>query len=82
MIVISANQLTKLYGVDEILKDVSFHINAGDRVGIVGANGAGKSTLLNILSGELTCDSGNYFISTFSHRKKQYTRKCCPFSAI
>lgn len=39
MIVISANQLTKLYGVDEILKDVSFHINAGDRVGIVGANG-------------------------------------------
>ena len=63
MIVISANQLTKLYGVDEILKDVSFHINAGDRVGIVGANGAGKSTLLNILSGELTCDSGNYFIS-------------------
>ena len=63
MIVISANQLTKLYGVDEILKDVSCHINAGDRVGIVGANGAGKSTLLNILSGELTCDSGNYFIS-------------------
>ena len=42
MIVISANQLTKLYGIDEILTDVSFHINAGDRVGIVGANGAGK----------------------------------------
>ena len=40
MIVISANQLTKLYGVDEILKDVSFHINAGDRVGIVGAKTA------------------------------------------
>ena len=64
MIVISANQLTKLYGTDEILTDVSFHINAGDRVGIVGTNGAGKSTLLNILSGELPCDSGNFYISS------------------
>ncbi len=64
MIVISANQLTKLYGAEEILTDVSFHINAGDRVGIVGANGAGKSTLLNILSGELPWDSGNYYISS------------------
>lgn len=64
MIVISANQLSKAYGVDEIFNNVSFHVNAGDRVGIVGPNGAGKSTLLNILAGDLSYDSGNFFISS------------------
>ena len=53
MIILSAKDLTKTYGVDVILENVSFHINEGDRVGIVGANGAGKTTLLNILSGRL-----------------------------
>ena len=63
MIILSAKDITKTYGVDTILENVSFHVNEGDRVGIVGANGAGKSTLLNILSGNLTCDSGEFFIS-------------------
>jgi len=63
MIVISANNLSKLYGIEEIFSKVSFHINKGDRVGIVGTNGAGKSTLMNILAGELSHDDGNFFIS-------------------
>lgn len=63
MIVLSASGLGKSYGTDVILEDISFHINQGDRVGIVGYNGAGKTTLLNMLSGELKPDSGSFFIS-------------------
>lgn len=43
MIVLSAKDLTKTYGTDVILENVSFHINKGDRVGIIGVNGAGKN---------------------------------------
>jgi ATP-binding cassette subfamily F protein 3 len=64
MIVLSATNISKIYGVDVILEDISFHVNEGDRIGIVGANGAGKTTLLNILSRDLPHDGGNIFISS------------------
>ena len=63
MIILSAKNLSKVYGTDVILEKVSFHINEGDRIGIVGKNGAGKSTLLNLLTGELSCDDGEFFVS-------------------
>ncbi len=63
MIILSAKDLTKTYGVDVILDKVSFHVNEGDRIGIVGANGAGKTTLLNILSGKLPADGGQFYVS-------------------
>ena len=63
MIILSASGIGKSYGTDTILENISFSVNAGDRVGIVGANGAGKSTLLNILSGEMSCDEGNFFVA-------------------
>ena len=40
MVILSAKDITKTYGVDTILENVSFHVNEGDRIGIVGANGA------------------------------------------
>jgi len=46
-----------------ILSGISFHINQGDRVGVIGENGAGKTTLINILSGEMQRDEGDVFIS-------------------
>lgn len=74
MIVLSANNLTKVYGVEPILTELSFHINKGDRIGIVGANGAGKTTLLNILAKELHSDEGDFFVSeemTFGYLKQR-----------
>ena len=64
MIVVSARDLTKAYGTDVILDKVSFHINKGERVGIIGVNGAGKTTLLKMLTGEIPCESGDFFISS------------------
>lgn len=56
--VLTCNNISKSYGTDEILTDVSFHINEHEKAAIVGINGAGKSTLLKMIVGELACDSG------------------------
>lgn len=61
MSIITASKLNKSFGIETVLEDVTFHVNAGDRIGIVGANGAGKSTLLRILAGELQADSGELY---------------------
>ncbi|HEX2170872.1 MAG TPA: ABC-F family ATP-binding cassette domain-containing protein, partial [Dehalococcoidia bacterium] len=55
---LQAQGITKVYGVDVILEDVSVEIGRRDRIGLVGANGAGKTTLLKILTGELQPDQG------------------------
>ncbi len=55
---LSCSQLTKSFGDKLILDQVSFSINEGDRIGLIGVNGAGKSTLLNLLTGKYEPDSG------------------------
>lgn len=62
MIILSCKDLFKSYGIDTILDKVTFGINEGDKIGLIGANGAGKSTLLKIISGIIDYDDGELFI--------------------
>ncbi len=61
---IAVSNLSKSFGLKEIFNKISFQINSGDKVGIVGPNGAGKTTLFNILSRNLSPDSGEIFIKS------------------
>ena len=62
MISISTQDINLSFGTDVILKDVSFALNEGDRVGVIGVNGAGKTSLFRVISGEYTPDSGSVYI--------------------
>ncbi len=55
---LSAEQLTKTYGTRILLDSVSFYVEPGDKVGIIGVNGCGKSTLLRLLAGAEEPDGG------------------------
>lgn len=60
---VSAENLTKSYGIKVLFENISFHINEGDKIAIVAKNGSGKSTLLKILMGKEIADSGNVIIN-------------------
>lgn len=63
MTVLAVEHLTKSFAEKVVLKDVSFRIHAGERVGLVGANGAGKSTLLHLITSDLDADAGRIRIA-------------------
>lgn len=63
MSILTASKINKSYGVEQVLEDVSFTVNEGERIGIVGVNGAGKSTLFRIIAGEIPADSGELFFA-------------------
>ncbi len=62
MIALSTQDICLSFGGDVILNNVSFAINDGDRLGIIGVNGAGKTSLFRIITGEYTQDSGSVFV--------------------
>lgn len=61
--ILSCQNISKSFGTDEILKNVSFHIEANEKAAIVGINGAGKSTLLKIIMQKETPDTGEVILA-------------------
>src|SRR5690349_4029213 len=59
---VSAEGLTKSYGVRPLFRDISFNIEEGDKIALVARNGTGKSTLLKILAGKETADTGTLWV--------------------
>lgn len=60
---ISAEGLTKSFGITPLFDNISFNINEGDKIALVARNGVGKSTLLRILAGKETADEGRLWIN-------------------
>ncbi len=58
MLLLSAFELCKTYGLKDIFDHISLSIDSNDKVGLLGVNGTGKSTLLRILAGLEQADSG------------------------
>ena len=63
MTVLSTHALSLSFGDKEILSDISFSLNEGDKLGIVGVNGAGKTSLFRLITGEYTPTSGEVFLA-------------------
>lgn len=63
MLIISLKNIYKSFGINTILNDISFNINDGDKIGLIGQNGGGKSTLLKIITNQIPQDSGEIFIN-------------------
>lgn len=63
MIILNLSNISLSFGTDKILDEISFNIQNGDKVALVGVNGAGKSTLFKIITGELSAESGEMYTS-------------------
>lgn len=59
MILISVQELQKSFGVHEVLRSVTFSLQKGEKMGLVGVNGCGKTTLMRMIAGEMQPDGGN-----------------------
>lgn len=61
---LQVQEIAKSYGAQAVLEDVSFVVNGGERVALLGPNGCGKSTLLRIIAGEESADRGRVTLPT------------------
>ncbi|SCG84009.1 putative ABC transporter ATP-binding protein ydiF [Proteiniborus sp. DW1] len=58
MIDISLNGISKYYGANKVLEEITFEVHTGDRIGLIGKNGTGKTTILKIIAGIENSDGG------------------------
>ena len=63
MAILTVSGLQKSFGVDVILEDISFEVQKGEHIGLVGINGSGKTTLFKVLNGEYIADAGSFTTS-------------------
>ncbi len=63
MSIFTLRSLHKDFGIKEILRDASFSLDDGDKVGLIGTNGSGKSTLLKMIAGQESIDSGEMLVN-------------------
>ena len=75
---IEVSHIKKKYGKKQILTDISFQVECGECVAVVGKNGCGKSTLLQIMAGILRADGGSirYFGQDTGKDKKAFRKYC------
>ena len=75
--ILSVDNLNVYYGAIHAIKGVSFEVNEGEVVTLIGANGAGKSTTLQTVSGLLHSRTGSIkFCGVLSLRRRVYCRRC------
>lgn len=60
MAILTVNNIKKMFGTDTIIQDITFEVQKGDRIGLVGINGSGKTTLFKVLNGEYSADEGSF----------------------
>ncbi len=62
--ILNCKNISKSFGVTEILKNISFSISKNEKVGLIGVNGAGKSTLFKIITNEISPDDGEIILNS------------------
>ncbi len=72
---VRVERVTKFYGTQKALDNISFEINSGEVVGFLGPNGAGKSTMMKLITGFLSPDNGEVWVNNLSVKHKSIAIK-------
>ncbi len=62
VVLLSVSDIKLSFGVNTVLENVSFSVNEGDKLGVIGVNGAGKTSLFRVITGEYTPDTGEVYL--------------------